>query len=171
MMWRNTVSSIFNSEFLYSKQEEDLDIEKDAEGCLQPTTSSKKEVRFSSPEETSKPYVMVDIPASLEKPIPRKRKSSSYKKKRHSYPPLTMAQPMMPPYYQHQAQAYHHQAQAQFYQPPPPFCFMPPTGMGHMMAPMGHMQQAYMPQMPSAYASMPIDDDEAGWSTGDEMAA
>jgi hypothetical protein len=165
MMWRNTVSSIFNSKFLYSKQEEDLDIEKDAEGWLQPTTSSKKEVRFSSPEETSKPYVMVDIPASLEKPIPRKRKSSSYKKKRHSYPPMTMAQPMMPPPY------YHPQAQAQFFQPPPPFCFMPPTGMGHMMAPMGHMQHAFMPQMPSAFASMPTDEDEAGWSTGDETAA
>jgi hypothetical protein len=120
MTWWSTVYSIFNSEFLYSKhQEEDLVIEKDSEGWLQPTTNRKKEVRFSSPEETSKPYVMVDIPSSLEKkPIPRKRKSSSQKIKRHSYPPMTMAQPMpflptIPQYPQYYPQ---HQ---QYFQPPP----------------------------------------------------
>jgi hypothetical protein len=163
----NTVLSTSNYNCFFLKQQEEIEVEEDTDGFKMPSSSSTttKKVEFSKNLETSKPYgVMVDIPASLEKPIPRKRKSSSYKKKRHSYPPMTMAQPMMPPYY-------HPQAQAQFFQPPPPFCFMPPTGMGHMMAPMGHMQHAFMPQMPSAFASMPIDDDEAGWSTGDETAA
>jgi hypothetical protein len=170
MTWLNTVPSTSKYQCFSSKQQEEIEVEEDADGWLKPTSTSMVSEHLEKP----KPYdVMVDsVPASLEKPIPKKRKSSFSKKKRRSHP-MTMAQPMaqptgmMHPYYGHQGQV-------QFFQPPPPYCFMPPTGMppmGHMMGPMGHMPQAYMPQMPaSAFASLPINDDELSWSTGDETA-
>ncbi len=165
MTWLNTVPSTSKYQCFSSKQQEEIEVEEDADGWLKPTSTSMISKNLEKPE----PYVMVDsIPSSTDdKPIPMKRKSSFSKKKRHSYPLMTMAQPMMHPYY-------HHQGQAQFFQPPPPYCFMPPTGMppmGHMMGPMGHMPQSYMPQMPaSAFASLPMNDNESGWSTGDETA-
>jgi hypothetical protein len=101
----NTVLLTSNYNCFFLKQQEEIEVEEDTDGFKMPSTSSTttKKVKFSKILEKPEPYLMVDIPASL-----------VHKKKRHSYPPMTMAQPMMPPYY-------HPQAQAQFFQPPPPF--------------------------------------------------